>query len=583
MSRSIFWAFGVALLLFCSSQIACGPHPRTEKGYSEEKLVAKVNQEPITLRRFHDFLKESRITSSNDPEEDLKKKEDALHELMREVLIYQKAFTLDLESDSSFIQKKTKYMNDFLLNYLHAKEIGEKIQITDEEIRDYYEQHKDEYYTIPEKRQISRLMIRIKAGSAQRESEESLKKAEEEAKKKIEDLYQRAKMGEDFAELVRQYSDEFSRRERAGNMGYLEKGKLSHQLDSVAFSLEVGEISPPVKDKRAYYLLSVRDIKEKEYREFDEKVARGIRRFLEKEKPKEKTREYLDQLKERTKFVYHEEILEQPDSLVEEDDWVLIINDQDTIKFKDYVSKAGWYQLNTGKDSLTLEDRKEFLRNFLAAPLILLREAEKKGYRDSIDYQVAERAFILEEARIKVEGEKVRRDFPPPTREELEAYYQAHKIDYPPLGIPVHVYHIIFHDSLKAVEVLNQIRNGTDFVELAKVHYPGEPEIKDVAYDLGFITQDEMPRNFYEKALTLKEGEVSEPVKTEWGFHLIKMVEKKTEGKTFADIIPEIKKDLKWKKINEHKENWERSLFDEADIWIDEKLLKEFQLDKPEG
>ncbi|MFQ6033082.1 MAG: peptidylprolyl isomerase, partial [Candidatus Zixiibacteriota bacterium] len=138
-------------------------------------------------------------------------------------------------------------------------------------------------------------------------------------------------------------------------------------------------------------------------------------------------------------------------------------------------------------------------------------------------------------------------------------------------------------DSLKAVEVLNQIRAGADFVELAKKYYPGEPEIREVAYDLGFITQDQMPQNFYEKALSLKVGEVGEPVRTDWGFHLIKVVDKKKEGKTFEDIIPEIEKDLRVKKIKEHQENWEKSLFDGAEIWIDEELLKEIQLDKPGG
>ncbi len=583
MSRSIFSILLFVLFVFYLSHLGCAPPPKTEKGYSEEKLLAKVNEEPITLRRFHDFLKERRIRSTNDPEEDLKKKEDALHKLTREILIDQKAFSFDWESDSSLVKEKNSHMDNFLISYLYNKEIGEKIQITDEEIKDYYEQHKDEYYATPEERQVRRLLIKIEADSTQKDYEKNLRKGEEEAKKKIEALYQRAKAGEDFADLVRQYSEESGRRDRSGNMGYLERGKLSPPLDSVAFSLKVEEISPPVKDEKGYHLISVLDIKPKEYREFSERVAGGIRRFLEDQKTKEKSREYLEQLKERTKFVYHEEILDQPDSLINQDDWALIVNDQDTIKFGYYASAIGGYKSNIEKDSLTLEDRKDFLRDFLAVSIILVMDAEQKGFRDSIEYQMEERAFIFEEARKKVGAEKFRKDFPPPTREEVKAYYQAHKIDYPPLGVPVHVYHIIFDDSSEAVEVLNQIRGGADFVELARKYYPGEPEIKDVAYDLGFITQDEMPQNFYGKALSLKVGEVSEPVRTEWGFHLIKVVEKKKEGRVFEDIIPEIEKDLKWKKINEYQERWESSLYDETEIWIDEKLLKEFELDKPEG
>jgi len=580
---TIFLILLVVLFLFClTDPCYCSPQ-KTEKGSLEDRLVAKVNEEPITLGSFHDFLKERKIVSTVDPEKDQKQKEENLHELIREILIDQRANLLHLESDSSFIQEKNRHMNDFLLNYLHNKDVVEKNQVTDEEIKEYYEQHKDEYYAIPEKRQIRNLLIKIKADSTQKDYKKNLKKAEEEAKKKIEALYQRAKAGEDFADLVRQYSEDASRTDLSGNMGYWERGKLTPQLDSVAFSMEGGEISPPVKDKRGYHLISVLDIKPKEYRSLDEKVALGIRRFLEEGKIDNKTPEYLQQLKERTKFVYHEEILNQPDSLAKEDDWALIINDQDTIKFEDYASKISWYKLGRGKDSLTLEDKKDLLKNVLALPLILLRDAERKGYRDSMDYVVEERVFILEEARKRVEAEKLKKDFPPPTQQELEAYYQAHKIDYPTLGVPVHVYHIIFDDSLKAVEVLNQIRNGADFVELAKKYYPGEPEIKDVAYDLGFISQDEMPKNFYEKALSLNEGEVSEPVRTKWGFHLIKVVEKGNEEKTFEDILPEIEKDLKWEKIRKYQEDWENSLFKEAQIWIDKKLLKEFQLDKPQG
>jgi parvulin-like peptidyl-prolyl isomerase len=582
--RSILLIFLLIFFIFSLTHLGSCQPPKTEKDYlSEERLLAKVNEEPVTLKRFYDFLENNHILSSRDPEEDQKKKEVALHDLLKEILIDQKALSLNLESDSSFIKQKNQHMNDFLLNYLHTKGISEKIEVTDEEIKEYYEQHKDEYYALPEKREIRQLLIKVKRDATQEDFEKSLEMAEREAEEKIEALYKRVKAGEDFADLVRQYSEDASRTDITGNMGYVEKGKLSPQFDSVAFSLKVGEISGPVRDKRGYHLISVLDIKKKEYREFNERVIRGIRRFLEEEKVKEKTKEYVKQLKEKTKFVYRDEILNLPDSLVNENDWLLIINDQDTIKFKEYAPRISWYKLNMGKDSLTLEDKKDLLGNFLAVQTILLREAERRGYRDSIDYQVEERSFVLDEARQRVEMEKEKKDFPPPTREELEAYYQAHKIDYAPLGMPIHVYHIIFDDSLKAVEVLNQIRNGADFVELAKKYYPGEAEIKDVAYDLGFISQNEMPQNFYKEALSLKVGEVSEPVRTEWGFHLIKLVDKKEEGKTFEDILPQLRKDVEWEKIREYQENWEKSLFDQAEIWIDQGLLKEFELDKPEG
>ena len=580
MRRFIFPVlFSVFLLFrwsdFCISAPPSGEIPRDE-------VLAKVNGEPLTVGRFYDYLKELKINSTN-PEEDQKTKEDRLHKLIREILIDQRSASLDMNSDSVFVKRRDRRMRDFLLGYMHQKDIVERVGVTDQEVRDHYEKYKEEDFLIPEEVQVREIPIRVWADSTKKDYRKRLKKAEKEAKKKIKQFYKKALAGEDFADICRQYS-KAGMRYRIVNLGFIQRGQISPEFDSAAFSLkEIGEISKPVRDSAGYHLIQLLDRKEKSYHELDSILFEGIREFLKREKIKEASKNFVDSLKNVTAFVYNQEILNASESSFDKNMWVLSFGEGDTIKFREYEAALGGYKFNLGKDSLTTEDKKDLLSNYLAMPIFLEKEAWKKGYANLVEYQVERRAFTLEEAKRKVFAQRVKRDFPPPTSEEMKAYYQAHKIDFPSLGVPVHVYHIVFDDSLEAVEVLNQIKQGADFIKMAKRYFSGEPEIKDVAYDLGFITEGEMPDEFYLTALNLQEGEVGGPVRTRWGYHLIKVVEKKEKGATFADIIPIIQRAINLEKGRKHIADWEKILFEESNVWINKKLLKKLKLPKPEG
>jgi parvulin-like peptidyl-prolyl isomerase len=263
--------------------------------------------------------------------------------------------------------------------------------------------------------------------------------------------------------------------------------------------------------------------------------------------------------------------------------WVLAFGENDTIHLGTYLNMLPGYTYDIGRDSLSEDDKKNLLVNSIAMPIILEEEARKKGYADLVEYSAEKRIFTLQDAERRVIAQRVNENFPSPAPEEIKAYYQAHRIDFPPVGVPIHVYHIVFDDSLKAVEVLKQLKNGGDFVELAKKYFPGESEIKDVAYDLGFITQGEMPEEFYLAASNLKVGEVSPPVRTKWGFHLIKLVEKKENETTLNDLTPQITRVINLEKARKHLADWERNLFTQSDVWINQKLLSRLVLPKPEG
>ena len=128
----------------------------------------------------------------------------------------------------------------------------------------------------------------------------------------------------------------------------------------------------------------------------------------------------------------------------------------------------------------------------------------------------------------------------------LKVQYQANIQQY---QVPnrVHVEHILFMtvgktdaevDEIKkkAEDVLNQAKKGGKFEDLAK-KYSEDPGSKDKGGDLGWITQGQTVPEFEKTAFSLSPGQVSDLVKTQYGFHIIKVLEKETaHTKPFEEV-----------------------------------------------
>jgi len=132
------------------------------------------------------------------------------------------------------------------------------------------------------------------------------------------------------------------------------------------------------------------------------------------------------------------------------------------------------------------------------------------------------------------------------------------------------VSHILFDEKSKAEEVLAEIKNGADFAEMAKEHSTG-PTAENGG-DLGFITAGErgLDATFLDAAMELNVGEVSsEPVKTQFGFHLIKVTDFREAGvRDFEEVKSQIKNQLKSQKQSQAFQEFVESLRADAEIEI---------------
>src|SRR5882724_8120371 len=129
----------------------------------------------------------------------------------------------------------------------------------------------------------------------------------------------------------------------------------------------------------------------------------------------------------------------------------------------------------------------------------------------------------------------------------LKQQYQANIQQY---QVPnrVHVQHILFMTvgkttdaeveevKKKAEDVLKQVKKGGKFEDLAK-KYSEDPGSKDKGGDLSWITQGQTVPEFEKTAFSLAPGQVSDLVKTQYGFHIIKVLEKETaHTKPFEEV-----------------------------------------------
>jgi len=78
-----------------------------------------------------------------------------------------------------------------------------------------------------------------------------------EVKQKLDD-------GEDFEDLVAEYSTDSGSAENDGSLGYFSAGDMIPEFEEVAFSMEPGEISDPVQSQFGYHIIKVNDVREKE-------------------------------------------------------------------------------------------------------------------------------------------------------------------------------------------------------------------------------------------------------------------------------------------------------------------------------
>jgi peptidyl-prolyl cis-trans isomerase C len=116
----------------------------------------------------------------------------------------------------------------------------------------------------------------------------------------------------------------------------------------------------------------------------------------------------------------------------------------------------------------------------------------------------------------------------------VTAYYQENIVDGPKQE-EVRARHILVDSREEAEAVIAAVKNGGDFIELAKKRSKGPSGAG--GGDLGYFDRDAMVAPFSEAAFKLKKGKISAPVNTQFGWHVIKLEDRRTKPTPALDDV----------------------------------------------
>ncbi|MFT9486597.1 MAG: peptidylprolyl isomerase [Tepidibacillus sp.] len=230
-------------------------------GCSVQEAVGSVNGEPITKEELYDQMvkqygqetfdylttqkiielesKNQKITiSDSDIEKELQK--------MMESYGGEESFNQALQMSGITLDEIKENVK---INVQLKKLLEPQISISEEEMKKYFDENKESF---AEQEQVKARHILV-------DSEEKAKEVKAELEK-----------GGDFAELAKKYSTDTGTKDQGGELGYFGKGEMVAEFDQVAFSLEVGKISDPVKTDYGYHIIEVEEKKEAKPANYEE-------------------------------------------------------------------------------------------------------------------------------------------------------------------------------------------------------------------------------------------------------------------------------------------------------------------------
>lgn len=211
-------------------------------------------------------------------------------------------------------------------------------------------------------------------------------------------------------------------------------------------------------------------------------------------------------------------------------------------------------------DFTTYEMKKELLDMLIATEVL-----HQEGVRQGLDKDPAIQAQVkefLESILVREVVNLINRDVI--TDPKMKAYYKKNLAEFG----EVRANHVLVKTEKEALAVKAKLAGGADFATVAK-EVSIDPASAARGGDLGFFTKDRMVEPFSNVAFALKKGEISGPVKSPFGFHIIQKVEARDPG-AFDSLSPAQLQNLRGMMINGEIDR----LKDKANISVNDKALR---------
>jgi peptidyl-prolyl cis-trans isomerase SurA len=291
------------------------------------EVVATVNNEPISLADYQKAANELHDEVAGDckdcPPEKIEaqfnaQKKDLLRGLIDQALMVQRAKDMGIKVETQLdakleevrqqnglatiqdLQKgvegnglswegyKTTLRNSMLQKEVVKREVGSHLDVTDDEVKAYYQQHRRDF-ALPERVELSEISLSTEG------------KAEQDfaaIRAKVEGLRSSVVNGDDFAQVAARYSQGVTAKD-GGGLGTFKQGDLPPQIEAAVFKLEKGQMTDVIQTRSGFEFLKVDEHLPAEIQPL-EKVDTQIRNSISAEKMAPRIRQYLADLREQS-------------------------------------------------------------------------------------------------------------------------------------------------------------------------------------------------------------------------------------------------------------------------------------------
>jgi peptidyl-prolyl cis-trans isomerase C len=248
-------------------------------------VLAEVSGTPITVDAFKKEL-ENLPPYLKPMADSAEGKKEMLETMIIRELILQDAAKDGIENTPAVKEKLEELKKRLVVEAYLKKKVEEQAQVSDDEMKKFYEQNKDKFKTADQVR-ASHILV----------------KSEKEAN----DVLAQVKAGGNFEELAKKLSTDGAAA-KGGDLGWFSKGSMIPEFEKVAFAMKEGEISGVVKTKFGFHVIKLTGKRPAGLRTFEE-VKDQIKTAVMPTKQQEVFQKLKDDLKKSGKYTIKEDVL----------------------------------------------------------------------------------------------------------------------------------------------------------------------------------------------------------------------------------------------------------------------------------
>jgi len=487
-------------------------------GKSGSQTLVTVGDYKIKADELNEFFNASWPFPTAQDEYD--KRRETLDSLIVMRLLVQAAYEMNIDKLEDVARVVLAYKDRFLIDALLEKEIADKAEPTGAEVKEFY----------------NHLKYKIRASHILTNNLDTAQM-----------LLDRIKNGENFEKLAYENSIDKSAKKNKGDLGFFTWGDMVDEFQQAAFSMEAGEVSPPVKSKYGYHIIKVIDKlsneERKDFKSMKSSLVDQVRTYnmnrLGERYFEELTAKYTitvdtatcDYLLHKREIMYPPQLLkslprndfdsEQLDR--NEKELVIATWDGGQLTVNEYLTLARKQVPKSVRPDFDNYDSLAVIVFRLKMSDILAVEAHRQGIDNDPRYLNKVKRF-----KEMTMAETMRDDsipLPPPPDEGMSRqYYDDHPDEFT-IPAKVHIHEILLSDELKARKLKDKIKSLEEFKQSA-TNMTERTGKRIGGGDLGYVQRVGTFLDVFDAAWKTPVGGIGGPVAIDGKYSIFYVVDK---------------------------------------------------------